>query len=122
MAWVLLIFAGVFEVVWALALPSTRGFTRLWPSVFTLAMMGVSFWLLATSVKTIPIGLAYPVWVGIGAAGAYVVSMVLLKESFRPLPAACVAMIVLGVIGLKVSGTKPAQVNGVQAADERSSR
>lgn len=115
MAWVWLVVAGVLEVVWALALPSTRGFTKLWPSVFTLVAMGLSFYLLAVAVKTIPIGVAYPIWVGIGAAGAYVGSVWLFDGQFRVVPALCVALILGGVAGLKFSTAKKATAAPAQA-------
>lgn len=105
MAWLWLIVAGVLEVVWALGLPHTRGFTRLWPSVLTLSAMGLSFWLLAVAVKTIPIGVAYPIWVGIGAAGAYAGSVLLFDGQFRWVHALCVAMILGGVAGLKLTAS-----------------
>jgi quaternary ammonium compound-resistance protein SugE len=103
MAWVWLIIAGVLEVVWALGLPLTRGFTKLGPSVLTLAAMGLSFWLLAIAVKTIPIGVAYPVWVGIGAAGAYLGSVLFFDGQFRWVHALCVGLILAGVAGLKLT-------------------
>lgn len=118
MPWLLLIAAGILEVVWALALPSTRGFTRLWPSTLTLVTMALSFWLLALSVKTIPIAIAYPIWVGIGAAGAYIVSVIAMNEPFRPLPALCVALILMGVAGLKLtSKTTPAPQAAARSAN-----
>lgn len=101
-AWIYLVIAGVLEVVWALSLKYTDGFTRLWPSVLTLVAMGLSFWLLSLSVRTIPVGVAYPVWVGIGAAGAWVGSIAVLGEPFRAWQVLWVVMIVGGVVGLKL--------------------
>lgn len=108
MAWVWLVVAGVLEVVWALALPHTRGFSKLKPSVLVLVAMALSFWLLAQAVKSIPIGVAYPVWVGIGAAGAYIGGVLFFDTGFKPVHALCVAMILAGVGGLKFT-TKPPQ-------------
>ena len=70
MAWIYLLVAGLFEVVWAIGLKYTEGWTRLWPSLGTLAAMGVSFWCLSQSLKSIPIGTGYAIWTGIGAVGA----------------------------------------------------
>jgi quaternary ammonium compound-resistance protein SugE len=106
--WLLLFAAGLLEVVWASMLKQTYGFTRLWPSVVTIAAMIASFWLLASAVKHIPISIAYPVWVGIGAAGAYAVSVLLLGEAFRPLQLLWVGMIIVGAVMLKVGSPGPA--------------
>ncbi|KPC98976.1 DMT family transporter [Geobacillus thermocatenulatus] len=82
MAWVYLTVAGLFEVVWAIALKYTAGFTRLWPSVVTVAGMAASFYFLSMATKTLPIGTAYAVWTGIGALGAVIIGMLFLT-SFR---------------------------------------
>jgi quaternary ammonium compound-resistance protein SugE len=103
MAWGLLVIAGLLEVVWALALRSTQGFTRLWPSVLTIVAMGLSFYLLARSLRTISPGVGYAVWVGIGAVGVALLSPSVLREpalSWRQL--VCVGLIVLGIAGLKL--------------------
>ena len=104
MAWVYLIVAGVLEIGWAIGMKYTNGFTRLWPSVGTIACMIVSFALLATALKTIPVGTGYAVWTGIGAAGTAVVGMLLLGESREVARVVCIAMILAGVVGLKVFG------------------
>ncbi|HZG57837.1 quaternary ammonium compound efflux SMR transporter SugE [Paenibacillus sp.] len=103
MAWVYLLAAGVFEVVWAISLKASNGFTRLGPSIVTLAFMAVSFYLLALATKTLPIGTAYAVWTGIGAVGAVVVGIVFLQEPAGALRLLFVALIVIGLVGLKLT-------------------
>lgn len=108
MAWIFLSIAGVFEIAWAVGIKYTQGFTRLWPSVWTVAAMVVSFYFLARSLKTIPVGTGYAVWTGIGAAGTAIIGMILLGES-RDLPRIfCVALIIAGVIGLKITSESSA--------------
>ena len=102
MAWVTLFFAGLFEVVWAVGLKYTEGFSRLWPTLGVLAAMAVSFALLEYSMRFIPLGTAYAVWVGIGAFGTAVLGILLFGESQAPLRILCLALIVAGVIGLKL--------------------
>ena len=102
MAWLLLVAAGILEIGWAIGLKYTEGFTRLWPSVWTIAAMVVSMYLLALAARTLPIGTAYAVWVGIGAAGAMILGMVLLGEPRSLARIACVGLIVAGVVGLKL--------------------
>jgi quaternary ammonium compound-resistance protein SugE len=105
MAWIVLFCAGLLEVVWAIGLKYTNGFTRLGPSLFTIGAMIASFILLAQALKTIPVGTGYAVWTGIGAVGAALVGMLLLGESREPARVLCLLLIVAGVIGLKfVSG------------------
>lgn len=101
MAWMSLLLAGLFEIVWALGLKFTDGFTRLWPTLGTLAAMVLSIVFLEYAVRTLPLGTAYAVWVGIGAAGTAVLGMILFGESREPLRILCLALIVAGVIGLK---------------------
>lgn len=101
--WTTLVLAGLLEIVWASTLKKTEGFTRLWPSVLTLGAMAVSFWLLSRAMRALPAGTSYAVWVGIGAAGTAIAGAVLFKESIRPAQAACIALIVLGVVGLKLA-------------------
>jgi quaternary ammonium compound-resistance protein SugE len=103
MAWLQLALAGLLEVVWALGLKRTEGFTRLWPSVFTLAAMGLSFYLLARAVRTLPIGTAYAVWVGIGAVGTALVAMLFMGESRSLLRLGSIMLIIAGVIGLRLA-------------------
>ncbi|KFK92534.1 MULTISPECIES: quaternary ammonium compound efflux SMR transporter SugE [unclassified Serratia (in: enterobacteria)] len=103
MAWIILIFAGLLEVVWAIGLKYTHGFTRLTPSVITIAAMVVSMILLANAMKTLPAGTAYAVWTGIGAVGAAVMGMVLLGESTNIMRILSLCLIVAGILGLKFS-------------------
>jgi quaternary ammonium compound-resistance protein SugE len=100
-AWILLISAGLLEVVWALALKQTDGFTRFWPSVLSVAGAVVSFVLLTIALRSLPVGTAYTVWVGIGAVGVALGGMAVLGESVSPLRLGFLALILVGVIGLK---------------------
>jgi quaternary ammonium compound-resistance protein SugE len=104
MPWIYLALAGLFEVVWAVGLKYTEGFSRLWPSVITVSAMTASIILLATAVKTLPIGTAYAIWTGIGAVGAVLLGIVLFGDSASPLRLACVALVVVGMAGLKLTG------------------
>lgn len=103
MAWIILVLAGLFEVVWAVGLKYTEGFTRLVPSVVTLIGMLISFWLLSMAMKTLPLGTAYAVWVGIGAIGAFIAGIVLFQEALSPMRVVSVLLIAAGLIGLKLS-------------------
>lgn len=103
MVWGLLVIAGLFEIAWAIGLKYTEGFTRLWPTVGTLAAMVVSFGLLAQVLKTLPVGTAYAIWTGIGAVGTALVGIVLLGESASPARLLCIGMIGAGIIGLKLA-------------------
>ncbi|WP_238927905.1 quaternary ammonium compound efflux SMR transporter SugE [Achromobacter xylosoxidans] len=103
MTWIILVLAGLFEIVWAVGLKYTYGFTRLMPSLVTVGGMLISFWLLALAMKTLPLGTAYAVWVGIGTVGAFVAGIILFDESISWLRIASVALIVVGLIGLKLS-------------------
>ncbi|WP_297669272.1 multidrug efflux SMR transporter [uncultured Desulfovibrio sp.] len=101
MDWLLLVAAGLLETGWAVLLQYSHGFTRLWPSLLTLAVMAGSVWLLSLAVKTIPLGTAYAVWTGIGAAGAVAAGIVLFGEPVTAARLCCVALIVAGIVGLK---------------------
>ncbi|MBE9498821.1 MULTISPECIES: DMT family transporter [Streptomyces] len=103
MAWILLVVAGLVEVAWAIGLTFTEGFTRLWPSVLTAAGFATSMVLLALAVKTLPIGTAYGVWVGIGAAGAAVVGMLVLGEPVTAARVFFIALLLVAVVGLKAT-------------------
>ena len=103
MAWIILFIAGLLEVVWAVGLKYTHGFSRLWPSVITIVAMVVSMALLSWAMKTLPTGTAYAVWTGIGAVGAAITGILLLGESANPMRLASLALIVAGIIGLKLS-------------------
>jgi quaternary ammonium compound-resistance protein SugE len=102
MAWVYLVVAGLFECGWAIGLKYTEGFSRLWPSVWTIAAMAVSFKLLSMAMRTIPVGTAYAVWTGIGAAGVALGGILLFGESRESMRILCILLIVCGVVGLKV--------------------
>ena len=103
MAWIYLLLAGLFEVVWAIGLKYTEGFTRLWPTVITVTAMVISIALLAMAVKTLPIGTAYAIWTGIGAVGAVALGIVLFGDPATLPRLLCVALIVIGIIGLKLT-------------------
>jgi quaternary ammonium compound-resistance protein SugE len=102
MSWVVLVIAGLFEVVWALGLKSTEGFTRFWPSVGTIAGMIVSFFLLSQALRTIPVGTGYAVWTGIGAIGTAIVGMIWLGEPREVGRIICLLLIGGGIVGLKL--------------------
>ncbi len=102
MAWIVLVVAGVFEVVWAIGLKYTDGFSRLWPSVGTVVAMIASVVLLAWAMKTLPVGTAYAVWTGIGAVGTVILGIALFGEAATVARLACVGLIVAGIVGLKV--------------------
>lgn len=102
MAWIWLVVAGVFEVVWAIGLKYTEGFTRVAPSAVTLVAMAASVYFLALAVRTIPIGTVYAVWTGIGAVGVAILGMVLFNEPRTMLRIGCILLIVAGIVGLKV--------------------
>ena len=102
MAWVFLFIAGLFEVAWAFGLKYTQGFTRLWPSVATIAAIIVSLTLLSQALKTIPIGTGYAVWTGIGVIGTALVGMLLLGEPRDAPRLFCLLLIISGIVGLKV--------------------
>ena len=103
MAWVLLVIAGLFEVGWAIGLKYTEGFTRLWPSVGTVLAMVVSLGLLGIAMKTLPVGTAYAVWVGVGAVGTVILGIVLFDEPMSLLRGVSVLLIVAGLVGLKLA-------------------
>jgi quaternary ammonium compound-resistance protein SugE len=103
MNWVILIIAGFFETGWAIGLKYTEGFTRFWPTVGTVLSMIVSLWLLGIAVKSLPIGTAYGVWVGVGAVGTLVLGIVLFGEPVNLGRMFSAALIVAGIVGLKLS-------------------
>lgn len=102
MAWVYLFIAGLLEVAWAIGLKYTIGWTKLWPSVFTIVSMIVGFYFLSLSLKTLPIGTAYAVWTGIGTVGTVLLGIILFQESSSILRIMCISLIVMGIVGLKV--------------------
>ena len=101
MAWTILFVAGLLEVGWAIGLKYTAGFTRLIPSLLTLAAMAVSLGLLGLALKTLPVGTAYAVWTGIGAVGTAALGIYLFSEPATAIRLACIGLIVLGIVGLK---------------------
>jgi quaternary ammonium compound-resistance protein SugE len=103
MAWILLVLAGLFEVGWAIGLKYTDGFTRFWPSLWTVLAMVLSMWLLAIAMRSLPIGTAYSVWVGVGAVGTVILGIVLLGEPATAGRLVSVALIVAGIVGLKLT-------------------
>jgi quaternary ammonium compound-resistance protein SugE len=103
MAWIYLLFAGVFEVVWSSTMKQSEGFTKLTPSIVTAVTMLISIWLLALAMKTLPLGTAYAIWTGIGAVGAFVVGIIAFGEAATLFRIASVSLIVAGLIGLKLS-------------------
>jgi quaternary ammonium compound-resistance protein SugE len=103
MAWILLIVAGLFEVAWSIGMKYTEGFTRLWPSVFTGVGIVASMLLLSRASRTLPIGTAYGVWVGIGAAGAAVLGMVLFAEPATAARIFFICLLLVAVVGLKAT-------------------
>lgn len=102
MAWFTLLLAGLLEIGWAIGLKYTQGFTRLWPSVATLASMLASLLLLATALRTLPLGTAYAIWTGIGAVGTVVLGIILFGEPATAGRLICVGLIVTGIAGLKL--------------------
>ena len=102
MAWVILIVAGLFEIGWAIGLKYTEGFSRLWPSLGTVAAMIVSLALLGLALKTLPIGTAYAVWTGIGTVGTVILGICLLGDPATVVRLGCICLIVAGIGGLKL--------------------
>jgi len=103
MAWFLIILAGVFETAWAVGLKYSDGFSRLVPSLLTLAAMGASFGCLAIALKSLPVGTAYAVWTGIGAAGTAALGMYLFDEPATVLRLGSIALVVAGIVGLRLA-------------------
>lgn len=103
MAWFMLIVAGLIEACWAIGLKYTQGFTRFWPSLFTILGIGASMVLLAQASRTLPIGTAYAVWVGIGAAGAALLGMLLLEEPVTTLRVTFIVLLLVAIAGLKLT-------------------
>ena len=102
MAWIYLLIAGVLEVVWAVAMKYSEGWTKLYPSIFTIVSMAIGFYFLSVSVKTLPLGTAYAVWTGIVTIGTAVFGIIFFKEPFDVIKAVCILLIVIGIVGLRV--------------------
>jgi quaternary ammonium compound-resistance protein SugE len=122
MAWVYLFVAALFEIGWAVGLKYTHGFTRLGPSLLTIAAMVISMTLLALAVKTIPIGTGYAIWTGIGAVGAALLGMWLFSEPASPWRIVFLALIVCGIVGLKVTASADAVRDAAESAVSSVSR
>jgi quaternary ammonium compound-resistance protein SugE len=103
MAWIILVLAGLFEVGWAIGLKYTQGFTRLWPTIWTVLAMVISLWLLGIAMKSLPVGTAYSIWVGVGSVGTVILGIALLGESANAGRLISVALIVAGIVGLKLA-------------------
>ena len=103
MNWAILVVAGIFEVGWAIGLKCTEGFSRLWPTVWTVFSMIISLGLLGIAMKTLPVGTAYSIWVGVGAIGTVILGIVLLGEPMSAARMISVALILAGIVGLKLS-------------------
>mgnify|MGYP002629366472 CR=1 FL=1 len=103
MAWLILVTGGLFEVGWAIGLKYTEGFTRLWPSVWTVVAITISLWLLGIAMKSLPVGTAYSVWVGVGAVGTVILGIFLFGESANLARIASICLIIAGIVGLRLT-------------------
>jgi quaternary ammonium compound-resistance protein SugE len=103
MSWLVLVLAGLLEIGWAVGLKYSHGLTRLWPSVATAVALAGSMGLLAVAMRTLPLGTAYAVWTGIGTVGTAVLGVVLFREPATAMRLACIALIVAGIVGLKLA-------------------
>lgn len=103
MPWIILVLAGLFEIGWAIGLKYSEGFTRLWPSIGTVAAMIVSLGLLGIAMRSLPVGTAYAIWVGVGAVGTVILGIVLFDEPLNALRIGSVALIIAGLVGLKLA-------------------
>lgn len=103
MSWGILILAGIFEIFWATGLKYSEGFTKLMPSIVTIVTMSISFYLLSLSLKSLPLGTAYAVWVGIGTIGTVIAGIFLFNESINLIRLVSIILILLGIIGLKIT-------------------
>ncbi|MBK4996588.1 quaternary ammonium compound efflux SMR transporter SugE [Pseudomonas sp. S37] len=105
MSWIILFFAGLFEVGWAVGLKYTDGFSKPLPTVLTVAAMAISLGLLGLAMKELPLGTAYAIWTGVGAVGTVIAGIILFGESMALVRLASVALIIIGLVGLKVSAS-----------------
>lgn len=103
MSWIVIVIAGMLEIVWAVGLKYTNGFTRLWPTAGTVLAMVASVWLLAVAMKSLPVGTAYAIWVGIGAVGTAIAGIILFGESANIGRILSLTLIIAGIVGLKLS-------------------
>ena len=104
LAWVLLLVAGLLEIVWSVSMKASHGFTKHHFTAITLVAAGLSFWLLGLALRQLPVGTAYAVWTGVGAVGAAILGIVLFGESLSVMRVGCIALIVFGILGLKFLG------------------
>lgn len=102
-AWLILLAAGLLEIVWSISMKASEGYTRLPYTALTIVAAGLSFWLLGLSLKTLPVGTAYAAWTGIGAVGAAILGIAIFSEPANPARLGCIALIVLGILGLKLT-------------------
>lgn len=102
MAWVYLLIAGILEVVWAVGMKYADGWTKLYPSIFTIVSMIIGFYFLSLAVKSLPLGTAYAIWTGIGTIGTVIYSVIYFKEPMDVVKAICILLIVSGIVGLKL--------------------
>jgi quaternary ammonium compound-resistance protein SugE len=107
MPWFHLIIAGLLEVAWAVGLKQTAGWTRLWPSIITVALMIASFHFLSLALRTLPLGTAYAIWTGIGAVGTALIGLFIFDEPRTTARLVCILLIVAGVVGLKLASSSP---------------
>lgn len=103
MAWIYLFLAGLTEIAWAIGLKYTQGWTRLWPSIITASLIGISLFLLSQALKTLPIGTGYAIWTGIGAVGTVIVGIVFFDEPKTLMRLFCIGLVLSGIIGLKLT-------------------
>ncbi len=107
MPWFHLIIAGLLEVAWAVGLKQTAGWTRLWPSLITVALMIASFFFLSLSLRTLPLGTSYAIWTGIGAVGTALIGIFIFDEPRTAARLVCILLIVAGIVGLKLASSSP---------------
>ncbi|HAB42668.1 MAG TPA: quaternary ammonium compound-resistance protein SugE [Acinetobacter sp.] len=105
MAWIILVFAGIFEIVWAYSMKLSEGFTKLTPSIFTIVFMVLSFVLLAYAMRTLPLGTAYTIWTGIGAVGSFLVGVIVLGEPASAMRMLAAVLIISGLVLMKLSSS-----------------
>ena len=105
MAWIILVFAGLFEIVWAYSMKLSEGFTKLTPSIFTIVFMVLSFVLLAYAMRTLPLGPAYTIWTGIGAVGSFLVGVIVLGEPASAMRMLAAVLIISGLVLMKLSSS-----------------
>lgn len=105
MAWIILVFAGLFEIVWAYSMKLSEGFTKLTPSIFTIVFMVLSFVLLGYAMRTLPLGTAYTIWTGIGAVGSFLVGVIVLGEPVSAMRMLAAVLIISGLVLMKLSSS-----------------